>query len=382
MKFSTYVLRSKWAVIGLVALFLVVFARTVNSPSLTKSAIIIGIDIDFLEDERQFEVTAQSVLMASSAGEASSQTTYETYTDKGNTISGALDAISQKMGLTASLSHCEVVFLTRSALKLDHLQLIYPLTGMYSLREQAIVVSGDRKPSELMALRIGTTISAPYFLQSAILNQEGTDGMIRTTTKDLLARSLSRSQATAIPYISAKKMPSQPMDQQGEQKDNFELDLSKILVFDHSKSSVVENDLAEILAIYLSEATYGSLNYLYESGETVEFRILDKQVSSKAKGRTVSAKIQLAVDLLDFQHIPADKPLTGADAFIKDTAKKLGEELSSKLVKLFELSKELNVDFLGLKAKAYQSVGRDLEEDCLATLTFVPTVTLSVKEAS
>ena len=216
-----YITRTKWLVLLLVVLTLIIFGRTVNSPELTKTAIVLGAGIDYSEQDREFIVTTQSVLMASSSSEGGGQTQYDTFTATGETIAAALDDISRKMGLTISLAHCNVLFVSKSVLKLDQTQLMYPLTGMYSLPEHAILVTGDRSPREMLAVRIGTTVSAPYFLQLAFANKEGTNGMIRTNIKDFLVRTLSRSGAAAIPYITAKEMGDQPLEQQGESKDNY-----------------------------------------------------------------------------------------------------------------------------------------------------------------
>lgn len=197
-------MRTKWFVFFAIAVTLIVFGRLVETPSLSKSAVVLGIGIDYDESEETFEVSTQAVLVGSSSGDTS-QTSFVCTSAKGGTIAGALDVIARKMGLIISLSHCNVVFVSTAALKLDHMQLVYPLTGMYALSEQTIFVTGNKSPSEMLSLRIGTTISSPFFLQQALVNEEGSDGMIRTTAKDFLARSLSRSKSNVIPYIVAQK---------------------------------------------------------------------------------------------------------------------------------------------------------------------------------
>ena len=382
IKLHPYLMRSKWFVRVLVVLTLIIFGRTVNSPELTKTAIVLGAGIDYSEEDSEFIVTTQSVLMASSSTEGAGQTAYDTFTATGRTIAEALDDISRKMGLIISLAHCNVLFVSQSVLKLDHMQLIYPLTGMYALPEHAILVTGEKSPKDLLALEIGTTTSAPYFLQLAFTTKEGTNGMIRTNVKDFLARSLSRSEAAVIPYITAKKMSDQPLDQQGEKEDNYEYVMDSVFVFNHSDSYVVKDEQSEMLALYLTSATYGALNYTSEDGKSVEFRILSKSVDSKANGRDITAEMELTVELLDVQFVDSDKVLTGADKVIIEAADALAKELTATLSDLFELSKQVNIDFLGLQAKAYQSVGRTLEEDCLNTLSFEPKVTLQVKETA
>ena len=380
LNIPSYLMRTKWFIVLLAVLALVIFGCTVNSPELTKTAVVLGSGIDYSEEDKEFIVTTQSVLMASSSSEGAGLTSYDTFTSTGKTIAEALDDISRKMGLTVSLAHCNVLFMSESVLKLDHMQLIYPLTGMYSLPEHAILVAGEKSPQEMLATQIGTTKSAPYFLQLALTNKEGTNGMIRTNVKDFLARSLSRSKATVIPYITMKEMSDQPITSDGEQKDNYEFEMSSTLVFNHDKAEILKDFEAETLSLYLTKSTYGALDYESENGERVEFRILNKNVDSKADGRKISAEMELVVELLDVQFIDTDKVLTGADEQIRKAASALAKQIQDTLVTLFEKSKEWNIDFLGLQAKAYQSVGRKLEENCLNTLSFEPKVPLQVKE--
>ena len=376
---SSYLLRTKWFVFFLIAVFLIIFGRLVETPSLSKSAVVLGIGIDYDESTTLFEVSTQAVLVGSSSGDTT-QTSYVCTSAKGNTIAGALDVIARKTGLIVSLSHCNVVFLSTSAFKLDHMQLIYPLTGMYALPEQTIIVTGDKPPSEMLSLRIGTTISSPFFLQQALVNEEGSDGMIRTTAKDFLARSLSRSKANVIPYIIAKKA-TPPLTEAGNEDDVYDLDISRAIAFDNENYCIIENEYAEILALYHSHDVTGTLNYTSKDGGTIEFKILKKSVKIKAHGRKVVAEIKLSADLADVQKIPTDEVVNTDNAIVKQYAAALAKDIEKRLFELYELSVSKNIDFLSLQSKAYQSVGRSLEKDCLATLSFEPKVSITVKEA-
>lgn len=376
---SSYLLRTKWFVFFLIAVFLIIFGRMVETPSLSKSAVVLGIGIDYDESTTLFEVSTQAVLVGSSSGDTT-QTSYVCTSAKGNTIAGALDVIARKTGLIVSLSHCNVVFLSTSAFKLDHMQLIYPLTGMYALPEQTIIVTGDKPPSEMLSLRIGTTISSPFFLQQALVNEEGSDGMIRTTAKDFLARSLSRSKANVIPYIIAKKA-TPPLTEAGNEDDVYDLDISRAIAFDNENYCIIENEYAEILALYHSHDVTGTLNYTSKDGGTIEFKILKKSVKIKAHGRKVVAEIKLSADLADVQKIPTDEVVNTDNAIVKRYAAALAKDIEKRLFELYELSVSKKIDFLSLQSKAYQSVGRSLEEDCLATLSFEPKVSITVKEA-
>ncbi len=378
---SAYITRSKWIVVLIVAFILVVFGRTVETPSLIKSAIVLGIGIDFDEQTKEFDVSAQSVLVGIAGGQ-DAKATYALYNARGKTIADALDKISRKMGLIVSLAHCNVLLVSPNVLKLDHLQLIYPLTGMYALPEQAILVSGESSPKDIMALRLGTTLSAPFFLQQALTNEEGSDGMIRTTVKDFAARSLSRSESNAIPYIIATKMENPPMTEQGEGGDTYEIDLSRALVFNHEKFKIIEGEPSELLALFSSRDIVGTLNYTADDGGSMEFKILGKKIRIKAKGKSIFADMELSVDLSDVQHVNTNKVLSSADDIVKEYANKLAKQFEKQLLKLFETSKQCGIDFLNLQDKAYQSVGRTLPENCLADLQFSAKVTIKVKETA
>ena len=373
---------SKWLILILLAVFLVVYGRTVQSPSLTKTQIVLGIGIDFIDETREFEVTTQSAIVAATYGTSDAKTTYNVYTSRGKTVAEALDGISRKIGLNISLAHCNVLFLSISTFSLDPLQLFYPLTGMYSLPEQSILVCPAISPKEMLSKRIGTTVSSALFLQNTLSNKEGDDGVIRTTVKDYLAATLSRSHATAMPYVEIQELESQPQNSDGEIKDNFEIILNRAIVTSGTSSFVIDKQRSEILSIYLSSSSNGTLNYTSPIGESVEFKTLKESVSVKAEGRTVFATINLSVDLLDVQFVDSDVILTGADQKIKDFASLLERELEEKLSSLFETAKEQNIDFLGFQQKVYERVGRTLEDDCLHTITFVPQVKITVSEAA
>lgn len=105
-------MRTKWFMLLTIAIFLVIFGRMVETPSLSKSAVVLGIGIDYDKATSQFEVSAQSVLVGSSSGDTS-ETSYVCTTAKGNSIAGAMDVISRKTGLIISLSHCNVLLCQR-----------------------------------------------------------------------------------------------------------------------------------------------------------------------------------------------------------------------------------------------------------------------------
>lgn len=186
--------------------------------------------------------------------------------------------------------------------------------------------------------------------------------MIRTTSKDFLARSLSRSEANAVPYIKVQKAQSPPISQQGDDKNTYELLIGDALVFNHDKFAVIDKEHAEALALFLGHDVTGTFNYTDENGGSMEFKVLKKDVKLRANGRNVKAEIALSVDLSDVQNVNTNEVLSSADDIVKRYAQKLANDIKAKFEYLYEFSKKENIDFLNLQAKAYQSVGRTLEK--------------------
>ncbi len=382
LRITSFITKTKWVIILITTIFLVIFGRVVTTPALTKSAIVVGVGIDFDAKQEVFDVSAQIVMVGSSVGDTSSPTQYVTYAQTGKTVAYALDSISQKAGLKLSLAHCNVLFLSKTALSVNMLHLFSPLIKSYSLPLQAIVLSGDEKPQQIISANVATTTSSSFFLQNALISQEGSDGMIRTTCKDMVASFMSRSKATIVPFVTLEKIDDKPVTEQGKGDDAYTFDLSQILATDGDKHLVIEKRLAEALTLYASHDSVGTLSYTGENGDSFEFRILEHSVSKKANGRKIECEIELKVDLLDLQFVDTSTVLSSADKIVLDAASKLSLDLQNRLGELYLMSLDSGIDFLSLEAKAYQSVGRHLQKNCLATLSFEPTVKIVVQEAS
>ena len=99
---SAYITRSKWIVVLIVAFILVVFGRTVETPSLIKSAIVLGIGIDFDEQTKEFDVSAQSVLVGIAGGQ-DAKATYALYDARERPLRTLLTKSRAKWGLSCRL---------------------------------------------------------------------------------------------------------------------------------------------------------------------------------------------------------------------------------------------------------------------------------------
>lgn len=151
------------------------FGRVTDNKSLSQSAIVVGLGIDYADS--QFEVSAEAAIISAAAGGSEAVTTYAVYTEKGLTVSDALDKISQKMGLFISLSHCNVLVLTKSALLAEQEKLFSPLVESYALPEQAILVSCDGSPEDLLSAKVAAAATVPFYIQAALQQNLGSSAL-------------------------------------------------------------------------------------------------------------------------------------------------------------------------------------------------------------
>lgn len=369
----------KWLVILVIAAILVFFGRVVDNKSLTQSAIVIGLGIDRADDGAMI-VSTQSVVVNGGTGDGSATQSFAVYTDEGKTISEALDKISQKMGLLVSLSHCNVLVISPAAMLTEHALLFAPLIGAYQLPEQAVVVSCAEKPSDILAARTGTTVASSYFIQTSLIQNLGGDGLAMVTVKDFLAHSLSRSGSVNVPYVEAVEAQYPPQTTESEGEKFEQLTMNKNLVVTDGKNFVIDERLAQAATLVVQKDVLGKLSPVLPGGEAVEFRVLDVKSKTKAEGMNARTEVEIKVSFMEIQNTAASDKVTPSDDIVKNAAKELEDELAAAIRECFDLSVETGADILHLQDKVYQSVGRDLPEDCLADISFSCRVTVTVSE--
>lgn len=370
--------RTKWLVILVAVAILVFFGRTSNVKSLTQTALVIGLGIERTEDV--FTVSTLSVVVSGGSG-GENQQNYIVYSAEGATLSEGLDKISQKMGLLVSLSHCNVIVLSPSVFATDHAQIFDHLVSAYSLPEQAAVTASELPPSDILAARVGTTVASAYYVQASLLQNLGGDGLTLVTVKDFLARSLSRSGSVNIPLVDMKEMEEQPESQQGETSGTYEFSMNRNLVVHGGKWFVLEEDLAQAATMLVRKNdVMGRLSASLPTGEAVEFQVLDSSANIKAEGMTVHAELNVSVSFVEAQNTSESGKITPSSAVVKTAAEQAAKDLRERLYECYEISLRENADFLLLQNEVYKKAGYSLPEDCLADISFVCDVKVTVKE--
>lgn len=376
-------MKSKLLIFVLSSVVMIVFMRNVNQTSLTQSAIVVGLSIDRIEDDDNlFNVAAQSVVVSGSSANGTATTNFLTLKEKGKTVGEAIDKLGQRFGLVPSLSHCMVLFITPAVLKLDTDLILHPLTHSLGLPEQAILVTCEKEPEKLLSKRIGSTVSTAYYLQYAFLQEEASDGIIRVTVKDFAAKSASRSHAVALPYLIPKKVEDPPINDQDKIDDAYEIVADQLLVANRENNYLLDARISKSVAIYMSNIVKGTITTVMDSGEIMEFNILDKGLKQQVKDKTLTSEMSLTISFLEAQNVNTDISLDDNSDIVKKAVKKLTQDITDELNEAFAISKEHDIDFLQAEDHIYQKHGRKLSENCLKEITFIPKIVISLRETS
>lgn len=370
----------KWLVILIVGVVLTIFGRVIDNKSLTQSGIVIGIGIDHVDEK--YEVTIQAVAVSGSAGSDKSSTNYLTYSAKGETISEAVNTLSEKLGLMVSLSHCNLVIMSRSALRLNPIETFSALTKPLALPEQALIVATDEDIEKVFSSKIPSTENVSFFLQTVLLQDLGAGGLTSVTVKDFLAKRCSRSGGVALPYLGLEEMTNKPIgDSQSGDDKNFIIDINKNMVVGENGVEVVDETTAKAVNMFLNTKVKDKLSVRTEDG-VVEFRIIKNSKSLEVDGLNIKANMKMNVSFVEGQGFNSSTPFDCNSPEVLHACKLLEKQLEKALIDSFLLSKTIGIDFLGLENIIYQRVGRTLEKDCLSKIRFDVNYSIKVTENS
>ena len=374
----TKLLSVKWAVLLVAAAVLLFFGRVTDARSLSRTAIVTGLGIAAGEDG--FAVSAELAVMTSEAG-GSPSANYAVLTEKGATVSEAVERISQKAGLIVSLSHCNVLVLTKEALLAEGERLFAPLVQTYSLPEQAILTSTTGDPADILSARLATASAPSFYIQQLLSEGLSTEGMPLVAVKDFAARLLSPSACVCLPVVEVREAEHQPQLPEGEGEGYSEIVAESGLVLTPSAGFIADGETVKMRSLVTEKEPSGRFCVTGEDGSRTEFLLLGASSSAKAEGLRVSVSAELKVSFVESTGEDGAR-LSPASDEIKRAADLLADELESAIRGLFALSVRQNADMLGLTDAVFKKLGRDTPEDCLGRIAFDCSVEVTVKENS
>ncbi|MCQ2603093.1 MAG: hypothetical protein MJ193_04095, partial [Clostridia bacterium] len=292
----------KWFVILIVTIFLVVAGRIIDNKSLSQSGVVVGIGIDKIDGEYDVSVLAVATPASVSTGNAES---YVVYDAKDKTLTGAIDKINQKLGLIISLSHCNVAFVSKTAILTNAVELFVPLTNSLAMPEQAVVIIAD-EPKKALSSQMPTTVNVPTFITQSFIENLSNDGITSVSIKDCLSWSKSKSATVNFPIISLTEMTDKPISATAGEGKFFEIAFDENLLVSSGRSMTLDKKNSTALNIFVEHEVSNKINVDIAFG-TVTFKILGKKLKWKVDGNNVKATVGLTLSFTEAQGFEMQK---------------------------------------------------------------------------
>lgn len=380
-KISDNFFSKKWLVILVSAIILTTFGRVIDNKSLTQSGIVVGLGIDFQDD--LYEVTVQTVSVSGSAGTDKATSSYLTYSAKGATLTEAINSISEKLGLIVSLSHCNLVIMSRSALSLNPVRTFSALTKPLALPEQALVVATDHEIPSLFASKIPSTENISFFLQAVLLQDLEAGGLTSVSVKDFLAMRCSKSKSAVVPYLQLTEMTEKPIgDNSGGNDKNYIIDINKNVVVNERANCIIDEHIAEVVNLFYNNKVKNKLPVPLGNGAVIEFRIVNNSRSIKIDGYNIKVKLKMDLSFVEAQGLDTPYILNCNSKEVLEARDILEGLLTDALIEGYDLSKECGIDFLGIENLLYQRYGTNLDDGWRDKVSFDASFDIEVTENS
>lgn len=362
----------KWFTILIISIFLVVAGRIIDNKSLSQSGVVVGIGIDKKDDEFDVSVLAVATPASVSTGNAESYVVYDA-TDK--TLTGAIDKINQKLGLIISLSHCNVAFVSKTAILTDVVDLFVPLTSSLAMPEQAVVVIAD-EPKKVLSSQMPTTVNVPTFITQSFIENLSNDGITNVSIKDCLAQARSKSATVNFPIVSLKEKEDKPLSATAGEGKYFEISFDENMLVSSGKSMILDKKNSTALNLFIEQELNNKIQVDVDEG-TITFKILNKKLKWKVDGKNVKATVSLTLSFAESQGFNDKTKLNCNSPVVLSAADKLARQIENDTLSCFQTAKDAGFDAFRIKNKTYESGVKNLSLD---DVNFSVSYKMTVKE--
>jgi len=378
------ILRAKWLVVFLAICVMIFFGRSVSINVLTDNAVVLGMGIDYTEEG--YDVSIQSIIpQASSSGNTSTKK-YVVFSATDKSLSGALALIGEKMGMIISLTHCNIIIVSKDALEIGLNEEIQNLVNGWFLTLHALIVGTEEKPIDILSAETPVSVSSAEYLQTLLLESISFSNLTRYKVKDYIVDNYTQSAVSAIAFLERAELPensvSSPTGETISTK-QYEYNLTKnIIVGDNVVPFTVEKDIAQCINFLKIKENGGMLTIDFPEGEVAQLEIISTKGKLKFSEGVVEASIKMNLVLREF--VEEDEAISLfliSEEKLKEIILKTEATLTQSLKNTFQISQETNVDFLLLAEGMYRKFGYTWEKPAnfLQNLEFKTSVQVTFK---
>lgn len=397
----------KTKIILFIILFMSVqfFSNDFNLLDIEKTALIVAMGIDYLEEDGEYEITAQIAIPQ--ATDQASKNNEAVISAKGSTVAKALTEVGSQTGWFPKLSFCNLIVLSKSVAQNFTPSLIdYSFRSQKLLDSAILAVAEDKAKDVIMATTPLDSISS-FALQKILVKRiDKTNTIIAGDLREFSIGTTSRSKIGFMPIIKnvqtgdnttssdqSATVDSMPKGSSGEGTSSK----TKNVVFDATTTGIFNEGLligsftsAETLIynVLMSPVKQSYLEFKKEDGSDKDCLFAVKDNDNKIllyidNGKPI-VKLCATISVYVIDKTVSNPPYPQDYNVMMETKKvpastlfSLKNHLTEQAENLISVGKDLNADIFFIKElfyRKYPNLYDYYQKDLIKTVEFIPVI--------
>lgn len=337
------ILTSKWFILIVVSIGLVVFNALVFNVSVVNRNIVVGIGLDYENEE--YTLYTQVVLPKNGGVASGGGNNYITLKAKAKNIDLAIDLIEKEQGVILSFAQATILILGKSMVENGDLQLVDTFFMDDRVHDNLLIVMAEEKAEDVMNANVAAGEVASLQLVRQLRPTKAPLGVSAISLQEYARNSKNLNKINYMPMISVEK--TEPSTDQSKE------DMKEADKFTINKTAMVDE---KGLQCILDEELTKSFNF---AKKTMQDGVLTVEDGELFSVHIISSKANMEFDLDKMESKVKIKLKTIRTESRNDNGKatfKMNEEEEKRLIKtidrglqnLFKYGIDNNVDILNI----------------------------------
>ncbi len=371
--------KAKWLILIVVIAVVALLDGLSSNVNLLDRAIVVGMGIDYEDDE--ISLSAQ-VLIPKNSSSASQGNDFVVYSSRGKTVQEAVENLSYTVGLKASFAHTNVIILGDRFLKSGRTDVLEFLVTSDMVTDNTLLVASAGDAKEILAVQMPINEVASYHLTEILQSNRKEAGQNTASLKSYFENIYKVGHTASLPLVFLREGEFGLLGQESSGEKPKLLDVSHVVVTNKEGYLIrLGRRQSNALSYTTEKLNAGVLSYMGDDGMEKEAVIL----------RTDATKTALSYDVteirIDFSVRPSQKYYVSASGATGGISQSEQEQLRAQIISAvadcFEICKYYDADVFHLGEELYREYGeewkRSVGKSYLDGLKLKITVNLNVK---
>lgn len=345
----------------LVLMAIVVVFATLNlfvrHTSLANRGIVVALGIDYLSDEKKYEITAQLALSSGTSSEGAGQNDYVTVVGQGETLPLCFDSIARQSGTTQGFRHCSIIIVGRELV--ENMKCNYVSNYFFvesNIPDNVLMAMSNDTAKSIVTSEAALTSVSAYHIRRILNPMNSNAGVQKTTVKNYMANTLKLKENNVLPIVDMTQSPSVMISQEPEPPQTLYA-IERAVYLDNTHSVDLTKQQSFGLTCVTEKLTGGTVGISVNEDVSISFWIIKStpDVKLEMEPLTADISIKLRVRLLALRH--KDDVLNSSTDLNEEEKNALKQDVVSAIEACITVMKETNSDLFDIYNAMYSEYG-------------------------